>query len=218
MEIGKCSYVYDFPKDSSILNSSAAPSGVKSANTQGFTIGYSAGFDFAGKSYPSLKSALGASGANGLNSCLEEGKNFLRVTARDNARSDADGVNPVGNMTVYLSGNGVTNYTDSVGVPAYPIASATLNVDNAGPALKITGDASKVFESNAAPSSFLGGITLDPNWKNYTISGALLSGDPYGGVNAPKCQSFTSTGYACTVNGLGQARPSIDGIIWTAPA
>ncbi len=70
VELGKCEYTYTLPRDNSILKSTTNAQGTKDSG--GFTIGYNAGFTYGGASYPSLRTALGATGANGLNICLDE--------------------------------------------------------------------------------------------------------------------------------------------------
>lgn len=219
IELGKCTATYDFPKDSSILNSTINANGVKSANTQGFTIPYNTSFTFAGASYPSLRTALGANGTFGLNECLDEGKNYLRITAKDNARSNNDGVTLVSNATVFVSGNGSANYPDGGGLPSSTVGTATINIDEAAPSVALNGDAKNYFDSNASSNCFIGSANKDQHWKNYTISGAIKTGDPFGPNCAPTVNNISPTTLTCNISdvaGIGGSGPSAP--IYTAPA
>ncbi len=158
----------------------------------------------SGVGLPSLKTKLAGGGR--LDSCLAEGKNYIRVTAMDNARSNWDGV----------------SYTPNSSSFSYESYSKFIKIDNTGARIGLSGEAAKVFESNAPLGAFAGGgVTLSPFWKNYTITGSIKSTDPFGNddtTNAlPACSPYTSTGQTCAVNGSGVPKPNAAGVIWKAP-
>lgn len=139
IEIGNCTAVYDYASDvSSILVSTTAPSGVKSA-FKGITYNYNIASTSSDSSIfaPSL---LQKFGVTRLDACLTEGKNYLKVLAKDQARSDADGVSYAPNFTT-KDLSATTQF---------------IKIDNAGPAIGLTGNAAKIAESNATADMFVG--------------------------------------------------------------
>ena len=202
IEIGAtCSATYDLATSvSSVVASTTVASGVK-ASFRNITLKYGA-TSTNGGSLPSLKTQFNKTR---LDSCLTEGKNYIKVTAKDNARSNTNG----------------TTYDPNTYILDYSTQSKFIKVDNSSAKIGLIGDASKIAESNTASGCFIGGATIDNTWKNYTISGSLKSGDPFGADVADcsqKCTVLTSSGMTCTTgaNGKGQ-KPTGTGIIWTAP-
>jgi hypothetical protein len=168
VEIGKCQATYDLPTDvASVVASTTAASGVKSG-LKTITLKYDApstsDAGAPGAGLPSLKSKL--AGGMRLDSCLVEGKNYLRVTAKDNSRRDDDGTTYAPNSTTFND---------------YKNQGRFIKVDNTTAKIGLTGNASNIFDSNKDKSCFTGtGVKIDPLWKNFTITGNLKSTDPFG--------------------------------------
>lgn len=190
IEIGaSCSATYNLATDvASVVASTTAASGVK-PSYKNITFKYNTtstngGAGAPGQGLPSLLSQFGKSR---LDQCLTEGKNFLRVTMKDNARSDADG----------------TSYAPNTSVLDYSGQNKFIKIDNSGSKLGLTGEARKVAESNTPANCFVGGAVLDNKWKNYTISGSILSADPFGADGtdcSQRCTVLTGTGYTCSTS------------------
>lgn len=103
IEIGaSCVATYALPTDiSSIVVNPTNPSGIKSSY-KNITLKYNllstnGGAGSPGQGLPSLLSAFGKTR---LDSCLTEGKNYMKVTVKDNARSDLDGSSYVPNTAL----------------------------------------------------------------------------------------------------------------------
>lgn len=160
---------------------------------------------------------MGASGLFGLNDCLADGKNYLRITAKDNARSNSDGISLISNATLYVSGLGSANYPDGTSAPS-TIGTATINIDEAAPGVKLSGDAKSYYDSNAASNCFIGLATKDPRWKNFTISGGIQAADPFGPNCAPTVSVITPTILTCNfpIAGIGDGNPNSP--IYNSPA
>lgn len=149
---------------------------------------------------PSLLQKFGVSR---LDACLIEGKNYLKIIAKDQARSDADGVSYAPNFTT----------------KDLSTSTQFIKIDNAGPAIGLTGNAAKIAESNASANMFVGGATIDGKWKNFTITGGLKSTDPFGsGINPPSCLVYTGATYTCTTSATKGPKPSSAGVVWSAPS
>lgn len=188
VEIGNCTANYSLATNvASIVSSSSSANGVKS-DYRNITLNYNS-TSTNGGSLPSLLTQFGKSR---LDSCLADGKNYLKVTASDSARSNSDGIGYAPNTGKIL------DYSDS---------SKFIKVDNTVAKIGIFGDANKVAEANVDASCFIGSIQkqlADKQWKNYTVSGSLRAGDPFGPESSTctpaTCKNITSTGITCSVS------------------
>lgn len=134
VELGNCDATYSLPTGIAQILPNAS-SGIDPAYTS-FTLAYNTSVTIDGTVLPSLRQKLTGSSTGRIDSCLLEGKNYLRVTAKDQARSDANAVT--------LSSN-----TDGVD---YNQQSKYLRVDNNGARLELTGLAKNIAESNVSPA------------------------------------------------------------------
>lgn len=130
------------------------------------------------------------------------------MTTKDSARLNADGVTYAANTAVF----------------DYSGQNKFIKVDNSASRIKLTGEASEIAESNASAGCFIGSVTVDNKWKNYTISGNIQSGDPFGAntnTACATCTSLTYTGVTCTTSAIKGNIPTLPNntnhLIWTAP-
>ncbi len=211
VEIGKCTATYTIPStaiNAGMLVSTTADSWVN-ANHKNIVLHYNSTVTTDGSGGPWVwqNSLLTKMGVGRLDSCLDEGKNYIKVTARDNVRSDNDGVtvNLTRNTSYWTSGNGLGSAT-TVGI-------LFIKVDGAGPMIKLTSEAAEPASSNATPSQFIAPPTIQDVWKNFTISGDLKSWDPFGILPTPppSCTVYSGALLTCT-----WAKPA--GTVWTSPS
>ncbi len=213
VEIGKCSGTYSFATDvASVVASTTSANGVKSG-FRGIRLYYNqlstSNGGAPGSGMPSLLTKLANGGS--LDDCLVEGKNYVKVTAKDNARSNSDGKTLSANSSEYNGGG----------------SGLFVKIDNALPKLGISGDASKAADLGNAPSScFVGGMTDEPaekEWKNYAVSGNIATTDPFGADvstdSCSKCTVFSGATYTCTTSApKGGGLPASGNAEWISPA
>lgn len=180
---------------------------------QTLTVSYSgAAFNF-GAGYASVPNLLAMFGKARLDECLGEGKNFVQVVVTTIGQSTANG-------------------TTDQGTTGTGFFAKYVNVDESAPKLGVNGDSKPVADTNATDLSCFGNgpvtkETSDTEWKNFSLEGKLLSGDPFGNDApdcSPKCQQFTQTGRTCSgtaspgPDGVAAPKPTGTGIAWLAPA
>lgn len=126
IEMGaNCTATYTLGNDlSSVVVSTTSASGIK-PGYRNITLYYNTTSTNNGGGAPGagLPSLLSAFGKTRLDECLTEGKDFLRITARDNARSDYDGV----------------AFTPNTNILDYGSMGKFIKVDNTAPKLELTG-------------------------------------------------------------------------------
>ena len=140
IEIGSsCVATYSLPTDiASIVASSTSATGVK-PSYKNIVLKYAlpstnGGAGTPGQGLPPLLAQFGKTGPNArLDECLTEGKNYMVITVKDNARSNADGV-------VYAPNTTVLNYSSS---------SQFIKIDNTGSKIGFTGDTKDIAQTNA---------------------------------------------------------------------
>lgn len=196
IEIGGCTATYNLPTAiGGAVADGTSPSGAN-PNYKNITFNYGT-VSTSGGGLPSLRSKFGPR----LDACLREGKNYIKVTASDQARSNGDGI----------------SYTPNTST----IQTAYLKIDNTVPKMGLSGDAAKIAFSNQPASAFVGGnVTVNDQWKNYTISGGLRTTDPFGN-DGPDITStvstYTGVVMTCVTSPTKGAFPSAAGIVWTSP-
>ena len=88
LDLWKCRATYDFPSEvTDIVANRTNPSWVKNTLKAPIVLTVNDNLVLNGKTYPSLKSAMWV---NRIDECLTQWKNYLRVVAKDNARSEVD--------------------------------------------------------------------------------------------------------------------------------
>ena len=200
IELGSCDATYDFSSvvdNSKILESWTDAVGIKPSFEGDLTIAYSGsntyGTDSTGKPF-AVPSLLSKFEVKRLDDCLAEGKNYLRITATDGARSNSDGVTWAGNTSI-IDYSGQNRF---------------IRIDNSSPRLGFTGEAAKLAYSNVPEACYATPVTIEPAnkiWKNFTISGGMLSGDPFGNNSpSPECNdsscdaNLSETRMTCTTS------------------
>ncbi|HRI36902.1 MAG TPA: hypothetical protein PK765_07840 [bacterium] len=200
IEFGSCDATYSFPTDINQILQSPGGQGTSGrfADQTNIVIPYNAPFNVRGTAHPGLVAKFGKSR---LDQCLLEGRNFIRITARDNARSDHDAVTYDPNTSV----------TDLAGSNGY------INVDNSTPKFRLSGDAKDVSAASDGSQCFDGGINVAERFKNYNIGGNLETTDPWGADSSPSCGTctvLTETGFNCNTV---KTKPTHPAAIWVAP-
>lgn len=198
IEIWWCTTTYNIENSlNNILNSTTSPNWVKSWYKD-ITLKYDQNITIEWKTYNSL---LNQFWKDRLDRCLLEWKNYLIVTAIDQARSDNDGVTLAWNQKIL----------------DYSTNNKYIKVDNTAPKIWLLQELKNLFETNDSSNCFIWGINEDWKWKNYTINWNIVYSDPYWN-NAPTsgcstCSIFSKESKFCT-----WTLPNDSNTIWISPA
>ncbi|MDQ7009383.1 MAG: hypothetical protein Q9M94_03780 [Candidatus Gracilibacteria bacterium] len=159
IELGKCSGTLEVPGSDNLATI------INERNTfiKNITFNYdTSNGDIRGKS---IKSLLEMFSVDRLDECLVNGKNYLKVTAKDLARSNADAITLSSNTSIY---------PETLPTRSSP-GLGTINIDNSIPNFKVTGE---------TPFGTVGnGTEGDGMWKNIVINSYIKTQDRYGGDN-----------------------------------
>jgi hypothetical protein len=200
VEFGSCDATYSFPTDINSILQSPGGQGTtgRFADQTNIVIPYNATFTVRGTTHPGLVAKFGKTR---LDQCLSEGRNYLKITARDNARSDQD-------ATTYDPNSATLDLAGSNGY---------INIDNSTPKFRLSGDAKDVAAASDGSQCFDGGLSIADRFKNYNVGGNLETTDPWGADSSPNCGSctvLTETGFNCNTV---KTKPSHPQAIWVSP-